>query len=274
MKNKRLIIITIFIFLIILLTQNIYANTVATVKITPDKTSLKQGDQITLKVSVKNTGVNAGIEDVSGFLVYDASSFEIVKTDLNSKITQLNLNQEKQEMLKEFAEDLDILDITTKYIIAGMKDADDYVLSIAAIGEDGIIDVSGTEVPVGEIKLSVKTTMTTTATIKISDMLVNGDQEIGEVATTQLVLNSGGGSHPITPINTVNNIANSVGQPGTVSNKNNNNKVSTYNSSNKIANQAQGEINEAGTEHAWPMFVGICICIGLYINYRRFKEIE
>lgn len=269
MKNKRLIIITIFIFLLMLLTQNIYANTVASVKIMPDKTNLKQGEQVTLKILVKNSGVNVGIEDVSGFLVFDESSFEIIKVDLESKIQQLNLDEEKQEMLREYAEELDILDITANYIIAGMKDGSDYVVSIAALGEEGIIGVSGTEVNVGEIKFSIKSTVSTTATIKISDMLINGEQEIGEVTTAQILLNSSSnGGISITPTNTNVNL---VGQSGTI----NNNKVSTYNSTaNKIANQAQGEIADAGTEQAWPILIAILISLGLYINYRRFKEIE
>lgn len=289
MKNKKIIISVIFVLILILLKQIAYAKSGATVTLTPSKTTLKQGENLEINIAIKNTNIEAGIEDISGYLSYDKNIFELVKVDVEDKIEDLNLDEEKQLVLEEYVGMLDVLDLTNDYLIAGMEESEEYTIIMVVFSEECTIPKTSTDINIGQIKFKVLSNINnTTTSIKMTELFANEEEKLEDATTNQITVGAGT-SIQITTNNTAATTTNSsiVGITNINNNTNKNlmsnkantttNKVST--TTNKVntqqqTSQAKENLAETGTESMWPIFSSIIVSLGLYINYRRFKEID
>ena len=285
MKNKKIIIITIFFSILILLSQITLASVKGEIILTPNKIDLKESDELEVKIEIKNTNIDAGIEDFLAYIEYDESIFELVKIDANQKMGELNLNSEKQEIIKEYSQEVDVLDLTNEYIVVGMDDENKYAITIIALDEIGIIEKNSTK-NVGNIKFKAISNQTVTSKIKMFEISANGEEVIEDVSINQIKINIENNKEVLEQSNTEDNsIANNktnstniITIGTTVVNETNKNSTKinsiTNGINNKEAAQIKEELPEAGAKEAIIVFVAILIGLGLYINYRRFKEIE
>lgn len=285
MKNKKIIIITIFFSILILLSQITLASVKGEIILTPNKIDLKESDELEVKIEIKNTNIDAGIEDILAYIEYDESIFELVKIDANQKMGELNLNSEKQEIIKEYSQEVDVLDLTNEYIVVGMDDENKYAITIIALDEIGIIEKNSTK-NVGNIKFKAISNQTVTSKIKMFEISANGEEVIEDVSINQIKINIENNKEVLEQSNTEDNsIANNktnstniITIGTTVVNETNKNSTKinsiTNGINNKEAAQIKEELPEAGAKEAIIVFVAILIGLGLYINYRRFKEIE
>lgn len=285
MKNKKIIIITIFFSILILLSQITLASVKGQIILTPNKIDLKESDELEVKIEIKNTNIDAGIEDILAYIEYDESIFKLVKIDANQKMGELNLNSEKQEIIKEYSQEVDVLDLTNEYIIVGMDDENKYAITIIALDEIGIIEKNSTK-NVGNIKFKAISNQTVTSKIKMFEISANGEEVIEDVSINQIKINIENNKEVLEKSNTEDNsIANNktnstniITIGTTVVNETNKNSTKINSMTNGLNNQETAQIKEelpeAGAKEAIIVFVAILIGLGLYINYRRFKEIE
>lgn len=285
MKNKKIIIITIFFSILILLSQITLASVKGQIILTPNKIDLKESDELEVKIEIKNTNIDAGIEDILAYIEYDESIFKLVKIDANQKMGELNLNSEKQEIIKEYSQEVDVLDLTNEYIIVGMDDENKYAITIIALDEIGIIEKNSTK-NVGNIKFKAISNQTVTSKIKMFEISANGEEVIEDVSINQIKINIENNKEVLEKSNTeYNSIANNktnstniITIGTTVVNETNKNSTKINSMTNGLNNQETAQIKEelpeAGAKEAIIVFVAILIGLGLYINYRRFKEIE
>ncbi|MGN1298535.1 MAG: cohesin domain-containing protein [Candidatus Scatovivens sp.] len=288
MKNKKIIIIVMFMLILITLTEIAYAAS-ASITLTSNKTTLKQGDEIEINISIKNLNIDAGIEDISGYLIYDKNIFELIDVDVEDEIENLNLSKEKQEILEEYAGMLDVLDLTEKYIVAGAEENGNYIISIVSFSTDGIIPKTSTDVNVGKIRFKVLNNVANKATsIKINELYANGEEKLDDAVTNQINIGTQVSNQITTNNSTTITTPNSANigvimsttntNKNSASTNNNANNVSLNKTSNKVATQetqqAKEKLSDAGTEQTWPILLVIGFSSVLYINYRRFKEID
>lgn len=269
MKRKSIIIASLFLFVILLTTKVNAADEACKISLSADKTTVEQGDTVTINVLISNVTKSTGIGQFYGILEYPENIFEPVlddDTSIKSDYTEYanysilysgrqddtNKNPWYIVLVKQGNQNGFLASMDTKF------SSDSNGAKEIKPGESQII---------GKIKLKVKDSVTgTTTKVLLSDMEVFGPETTGDTTTdtpkgdaisdASISLTIKEPTKDGTPI--VSDIP----------------KSEVKQNQNKNANIASNEVPYTGIEDTIPViFILAIISVLAYINYKKYKNI-
>ena len=273
MKIRRILLLFILIFLFFVNVS--YAANEAEITLVPSKSVFNKGEELSISISVENTGIQSGITDILGVLNFDDKLLEL------DVLKKEELTSEQQAAIGQASELLGLLDILSvkdKCLIGGIKDGDSYLLTVIFLDEQEIIK-QGELKEIGTIKFKISDSTTAdNATISFSECEVNGEFQ-AENATTNVII-----SDNEIVIEENETIENTVEQEEIIENEEIEEEIEEENlveeeieneeSKQEYSNESKEELLYTGTEDFIPfIFILIILSIFSYMKYIKYKNV-
>lgn len=270
MKRKSIIIICLFLFIVLLATTVNAADEACKISLSADKTTLEQGDTVTINILMSNVIKTDGISQYYGMLEYSEDIFEIILDD-DASIKADYEEYTDYSILYSGRQDSDNTIKNPWYmILVKQEDKNGFVGSVDTKFSSTVQPVkSGESQIIGKIKLKVKSNATgTTAKISLKDMEVFGADSTNDSTTDT----PKGDAISDASINLT---IKEQTKDGTTSIKNiEENKNKQIETKNQSANIASNEAPYTGIEDTIPViFILAIIALFAYINYKKYKNI-
>lgn len=273
--KKRNIIISCLLFVLILFTTKVNAAEEACkVSLSADKTTLKEGDTVTVSIAVSNVTKTDGISQFYGVLDFPSDIFEVVLEEDDETIVADYEEYEGYQIL--YSGRMDETATNPWYIL--YAEIEDEIGFLAGIDDKALSTVqpvkSGSTQTIGKIKLKVKDGAEgTTAKLAFSDMEVFGPDDLSDTTTD---VPEGSKISDATVNFTLIGMEPQEEQESEDQNTGFETITDTGTSTNKVNkdNKASNNVPYTGIEDTIPViFILIVIATLAYINYRKYKNI-
>lgn len=274
MRRKLTILLLVFVLICSISIKTTYAANEASIDLKPNSTNLKQGDELTLKVSINNVAVEEGIVDALGYLKYDAEIFKmkvLTEDELEEKLVEQIDKIMQNETLVEILDYInEVLFIDEKWLIAEIEDEDEDVCLVAIICLDENNGIrKGLTNEIGEIKFNVLNSANNgTTKIELTDIEITSEGSLVNDATTPNIIIEGTQSTPVEDESAEEDLEEKEEE---------NKEDNQYYKEEDVkedSTQAKQDIVYAGTKEIIPaIFIILIISILSYVRLRKYKKI-